>query len=204
MTPLRPTHDRGHAAARLAPPDPACLSPSHPTIRCTTANHPIKSSRGTAPVFPLSPHHKHVARSTATVPSARSSFSLNTPSASPGPRSTVRPRPTHTLPVVLSVDEVWRIWPVAAALLPRLLKSHLHLWLAAALKASALQVKQIDSARMQLHIQGGKGNKDRYVPLPPRTLTLLRTQWLTHRNPVWLFRPPRTLALTRTPPPSPE
>jgi len=30
-------------------------------------------------------------------------------------------------------------------------------------------------------------NKDRYIPLPQRTLTLLRRQWLTHRNPL-LFR----------------
>jgi integrase/recombinase XerD len=29
--------------------------------------------------------------------------------------------------------------------------------------------------------------EDRYIPLPARTLTLLRRQWLTHRNPVWLF-----------------
>jgi integrase/recombinase XerD len=40
---------------------------------------------------------------------------------------------------------------------------------------------------MQLLIRGGKGFKDRSIPLPARTLTLLRRQWLTHRNPVWLF-----------------
>jgi integrase/recombinase XerD len=40
---------------------------------------------------------------------------------------------------------------------------------------------------MQLQVRGGKGEKDRYIPLPARTLTLLRRQWLTHRNPVWLF-----------------
>jgi integrase/recombinase XerD len=50
-----------------------------------------------------------------------------------------------------------------------------------------LQVSQIDSARMQLQIRGAKGAKDRYVPLPARTLTLLRRHWTTHRNPVWLF-----------------
>jgi integrase len=49
-----------------------------------------------------------------------------------------------------------------------------------------LSVSQIDSARMQLHIRGGKGNKDRAIPLPPRTLALLRAHWLTHRNPIWL------------------
>jgi integrase/recombinase XerD len=50
-----------------------------------------------------------------------------------------------------------------------------------------LHVSQIDSARMQLHIRSGKGNKDRAVPLPPKTLTLLRAHWRLHRNPIWLF-----------------
>lgn len=40
---------------------------------------------------------------------------------------------------------------------------------------------------MQLHLQAGKGNKDRSVPLPPRLLPVLRDHWRTHRNPVWLF-----------------
>jgi len=55
------------------------------------------------------------------------------------------------------------------------------------LEGVQLQVSQIDSARMQLHIRSGKGDKDRAVPLPEQTLTLLRTHWLSHRNPVWLF-----------------
>jgi integrase len=40
---------------------------------------------------------------------------------------------------------------------------------------------------MMLHLRGGKGAKDRYVPLPLRTLALLRQHWSTHRNPVRLF-----------------
>jgi site-specific recombinase XerD len=50
-----------------------------------------------------------------------------------------------------------------------------------------LQVADIDSARMMIHVHRGKGAKDRYVPLPERTLQMLRTYWATHRNPVWLF-----------------
>jgi integrase/recombinase XerD len=50
-----------------------------------------------------------------------------------------------------------------------------------------LQVGDIDSARMLVHVHRGKGAKDRFVPLPARTLTLLREYWVTHRNPVWLF-----------------
>lgn len=50
-----------------------------------------------------------------------------------------------------------------------------------------LQVADMDSARMLVHIHHGKGGKDRYVPLPQSTLQLLRRHWKTHRNPVWLF-----------------
>jgi integrase/recombinase XerD len=50
-----------------------------------------------------------------------------------------------------------------------------------------LQVGDIDSARMLVHVHRGKGAKDRFVPLPARTLALLREYWVTHRHPVWLF-----------------
>jgi site-specific recombinase XerD len=50
-----------------------------------------------------------------------------------------------------------------------------------------LQVRDIDSERLLLHIRGGKGNQDRYVPLPGRTLLLLREQWKSHRHPLLLF-----------------
>jgi len=50
-----------------------------------------------------------------------------------------------------------------------------------------LQVCDMDSARMVVHVRNGKGGKDRYVPLPQRTLELLREFWLIHRNPNWLF-----------------
>ncbi|MBD3375752.1 tyrosine-type recombinase/integrase [candidate division KSB1 bacterium] len=43
---------------------------------------------------------------------------------------------------------------------------------------------------MFVHIHRGKGNKDRYIPLPQRTLELLRKFWKTHRNPKWIFPAP--------------
>jgi len=48
-------------------------------------------------------------------------------------------------------------------------------------------VRDIDAERMLLHLRGGKGNQDRYVPLPKRTLERLRELWKTHRHPTLLF-----------------
>ena len=40
---------------------------------------------------------------------------------------------------------------------------------------------------MLVHVRRGKGHKDRLVPLPPKTLQMLRAHWTTHRHPHWLF-----------------
>ncbi len=53
-----------------------------------------------------------------------------------------------------------------------------------------LQVADIDADRMFVHIQHGKGNKDRLIPLPERTLQILRRHWLNHKNPRLLFPAP--------------
>ncbi len=55
------------------------------------------------------------------------------------------------------------------------------------LEGVRLRVDEIDSGQMKLHIRGGKGNKDRYVPLPEGTLQKLRRYWLKHRHKEWLF-----------------
>lgn len=53
-----------------------------------------------------------------------------------------------------------------------------------------LQVRDIDTDRMMVHVQHGKGANDRYVPLPPPTLDMLRRYWRTHRHRKWLFPAP--------------
>ena len=50
-----------------------------------------------------------------------------------------------------------------------------------------LQVGDIDAERGMVHVHRGKGAKDRYIPLPTSTLTLLRQYWPTHRHPKLLF-----------------
>ena len=54
-------------------------------------------------------------------------------------------------------------------------------------EAICLQVSDIDSKRMLIHIHRGKGAKDRLVPLPQSTLIELRKYDATHRNPSWIF-----------------
>ena len=54
-------------------------------------------------------------------------------------------------------------------------------------EALHLQVADIDSKRMLVHIHRGKGAKDRLVPLPEATLHALRQYYATHRNPKWIF-----------------
>jgi len=105
-------------------------------------------------------------------------------------RDLIRPPLPLKLPVVLSVEEVWLVLDQIRLPHYRVCLSVIYAGGLRLLEGVRLQVSQIDSARMQLHIRGGKGNKDRAIPLPERTLTLLRIHWLTHRNPVWLFPSP--------------
>ena len=87
----------------------------------------------------------------------------------------------RTLPVVLSRDEAVRL--IAAA---RNLKHQTALSVAygAGLRASeviALKVGDVDSQRMTLRIEQGKGRKDRYAMLAPLLLERLRTWWRVAR-----------------------
>ena len=99
----------------------------------------------------------------------------------------VRPAPEKKLPVILSLAEVRQI--LGRVRLPRY-KVCLTAIYSCGLRlqeGTHLQVADIDSERLMIHVRHGKGAKDRYVPLPQRTLQLLRQYWATHRNPVLLF-----------------
>lgn len=50
-----------------------------------------------------------------------------------------------------------------------------------------LTIYDIDKERLLLKINEGKGNKDRYVPLPPVMYKLLQMYWCTHRNKNFIF-----------------
>jgi integrase/recombinase XerD len=99
----------------------------------------------------------------------------------------IRPQITHRLPAVLSVEEVKRLLASATPLHNQVYFTTVYSLGLRLHEALSLQVSDIDGQRLQVHVHRGKGAKDRYVPLPAETLTLLRTYWKTHRHPTWLF-----------------
>jgi integrase/recombinase XerD len=91
------------------------------------------------------------------------------------------------LPDVLSVDEVRQL---IAAVRTHHSRTYFQTVYSLGLRLREglhLQVGDIDSARMMVHVHRGKGAKDRFVPLPSSTLKALRAYWVTHRHPTWLF-----------------
>jgi integrase/recombinase XerD len=91
------------------------------------------------------------------------------------------------LPVILSREEVARILAAASNLRNRAVLMATY---AAGLRVSEvshLRVADIDSERMALRIEQGKGGRDRYSLLPPQRLETLRLYWRAYRPRVWLF-----------------
>ena len=96
-------------------------------------------------------------------------------------------RQPRKLPVVLSPEEVARLLNAASGLK---YKAALSVAYGAGLRAAevvSLKVCDIDSKRMIIRVEQGKGRKDRNVMLSPSLLELLRTWWRTARPQGWLF-----------------
>jgi site-specific recombinase XerD len=105
------------------------------------------------------------------------------------------------LPVVLSVEEVATL--LAAVPGPGLkYRAALGISYGAGLRASEvcnLKVKDIDSDRMLIHVDDGKGGRDRKAMLSPSLLDLLREYWRESRPEGWLFPPLGRLLRNRLP-----
>ena len=95
----------------------------------------------------------------------------------------LRAKSEARLPAILSGEEV-------RAVLRCVREPHNHAFLSTVYacglrlqEAQHLEVSDIDSQRMMIHVHRGKGANDRFVPLPRATLTILRAHWRSHRNP---------------------
>jgi integrase/recombinase XerD len=94
------------------------------------------------------------------------------------------------LPVVLSLEEVRKILSCLRLARYRACLSTIYACGLRLQEGTHLRVTDIDSSRMLIHVRHGKGAKDRYVPLPPSTLEILRRYWVMHRNPTLIFPAP--------------
>jgi site-specific recombinase XerD len=96
-------------------------------------------------------------------------------------------REPRRLPIVLSADEVVRFLEAVPSLKSRTALTTAY---AAGLRVSevvALKVADIDSGRMLIRVEQGKGGKDRYVMLSAQLLAILRTYWRLAKPRHWLF-----------------
>ena len=91
------------------------------------------------------------------------------------------------LPTVLSADEIARFLQAVPGLRNRAARTTAY---SAGLRVSevvTLRIGDIDSSRMVIRVEHGKGGKDRYVMLSPQLLAILRTYWRLARPAHWLF-----------------
>jgi site-specific recombinase XerD len=98
------------------------------------------------------------------------------------------PKKPQKLPVVLSPEEVLHLLECVGSTKHRAILTTCY---AAGLRISEavrLQPKDVDSQRMVIRVEQGKGQKDRYVMLSPKLLETLRSYWRTVQSKGWLLR----------------
>ena len=100
----------------------------------------------------------------------------------------IPPRKTpRQLPEILGADELVRLFASVNNIKHKIILMTAY---ACGLRVSEvinLKVGDIDSSRMMVRVEHGKGNKDRYTILSPRLLSELRSYWLVYRPSLWLF-----------------
>jgi site-specific recombinase XerD len=102
----------------------------------------------------------------------------------------LRARPQEKLPVVLDPAEAKRLLAVKRSPVARMCATLIYSCGLRISEALHLKVTDIDSRRKVVIVRAGKGNKDRHIPLPRRTLDLLRDYWREYRPKTWLFITP--------------
>lgn len=97
------------------------------------------------------------------------------------------PKKPYILPVILSREEVLHFLESIASVKHRTILMTAYAAGLRVSEATRLKVTDIDSQRMMLRVEQGKGQKDRYVMLSPKLLEILRAYWKVTHPEVWLF-----------------
>ena len=99
----------------------------------------------------------------------------------------VRPKKRKKLPVVLSLEEVRHLLSLIKSPIPKMALTLIYSCGLRLSEATHMKLEDIDSERMQVLVRNGKGGKDRSVPLPEKTLKLLRSYYRLMRPQPYLF-----------------
>ena len=99
----------------------------------------------------------------------------------------VKPPKTSRIPDVLSINEVNKLLAATNRLSYKVFFFTTYSMGLRLGEGIRLTVGDIDSINMRIHIRDAKGNKDRLVPLPENTLSVLRDFWRVHRHPCFIF-----------------
>ena len=133
-------------------------------------------------------HERNLAWSTCDLYAAGIAFFYRVTLNRPASQFILPPRRhAQRLPEILSAQELERLFAAALNLKHRVMLMTAY---GGGLRLSEvlhLQVKDIDSQRMMIRVQQGKGNKDRYTLLSQRLLLELRAYWKLSRPAPWLF-----------------
>ena len=91
------------------------------------------------------------------------------------------------LPLVLSSEELVQFFHAVRSKKYRALFMTIYSTGLRVSEATQLKISDVDSKRMTVRVEQGKGNKDRYVMLSPKLLDILRDYWKMYRPDKWLF-----------------
>jgi len=99
----------------------------------------------------------------------------------------IKPPKVSRLPDIVTVEEAQALFCATRTLSYRVFYFTLYSLGLRLSEGLALKTGDIDAVRHRVHIRNAKGNRDRFVPLPEATLSVLRRFWQTHHNPELLF-----------------
>ena len=114
-------------------------------------------------------------------------FLSNDTGQGPGIDRIPYPKTVKTLPHVLDKSDIMRLIDAASNLRQKAMVTVTYSAGLRARETARLKIADIDSTRMLIRVDQGKGNKDRYTLLSQVALETLREYWKEHRPKLWLF-----------------
>lgn len=99
----------------------------------------------------------------------------------------VKPPKTSRIPDILSIEQAGKLFVATSILSYKVFFFTCYSMGLRLGEGIRLTVGDIDAGTMRVHIRDAKGNKDRLVPLPDKTLWVLREFWTVHKHPRFLF-----------------